>query len=429
MEGISLNLLIKNGSLLSDNNEIIIKDIYIENGVIKSICNSISVEDVETYDAKGLFIAPGFIDVHVHLREPGYEYKETFETGTRAAAAGGFTQIAAMPNTNPVPDRKEVIEKFRNMYNNNKVFIKTHYYSSISKKQLGNELVNFKEMAQAGAFAFSDDGVGVQSAGTMFQAMKHAAEVNKVIVAHCEDRSLLNGGVFNEGETSQQLNVKGINSVSESVQVARDVLLAEAAKCQYHVCHISTSESVRTVRDAKAAGIKVTCEVTPHHLLLCDKHITSLDSNFKMNPPLRSEEDMRALINGVVDGTIDCIATDHAPHSEEEKSEGIEKAPFGIIGLETAFPLLYTNLVLKNIISLNRLVELLSKNPAKIFNLNGGEISEGKPADLVIIDLKMSMKINKNEFLSKGRNTPFDKWECIGWPVATFVEGKLVWER
>ncbi|MDF2606696.1 MAG: Dihydroorotase [Bacillales bacterium] len=315
------------------------------------------------------------------------------------------------------------------MYNNNKVFIKTHYYSSISKKQLGKELVNFEEMTQAGAFAFSDDGVGVQSAGLMFEAMRRAAAVKKAIVAHCEDRSLLNGGVFNEGEISQKFNLNGINSVSESVQIARDVLLAEAAECQYHVCHISTSESVRTVRDAKLAGINVTCEVTPHHLLLSDKDITSLDSNYKMNPPLRSEDDKKALINGVIDGTIDCIATDHAPHSEEEKSAGIEKAPFGIIGLETAFPLLYTNLVLSNKVSLNRLVDLLSKNPAKIFKLNGGELSEGMPADIVVIDLNMSRKINKNEFLSKGKNTPFDKWECFGWPVATFVDGKLVWER
>jgi dihydroorotase len=248
------------------------------------------------------------------------------------------------------------------------------------------------------------------------------------IVAHCEENSLINKGCVHEGSFSKTNSLRGIPSVCESVHIARDVLLAEATGCHYHVCHISTKESVRVVRDAKRAGIKVTAEVTPHHLLLCEDDIPSLDANFKMNPPLRSEDDRRALIEGLLDGTIDFIATDHAPHTLEEKAEGMELAPFGIVGLETAFPLLYTNLVKKEIITLSQLVEFLSLKPAEAFNLPYGKIEVGAPADLVLVDLETDKSINPDEFLSKGKNTPFTGWNCQGWPVMTMVEGKIVWK-
>ena len=263
----------------------------------------------------------------------------------------------------------------------------------------------------------------------MYKAMKAAAKLNKTIVAHCEDMSLVYSGVVHEGKVDKRLKLQGIPSVSESVQIARDVLLAEATGCHYHVCHISTKESVRVVRDAKKAGINVTAEVSPHHLILCEDDIPENDGNFKMNPPLRSAEDRMALIEGLLDGTIDFIATDHAPHSEDEKSQGMEKAPFGIVGLETAFPLLYTHFVKKGIMSIQQLIEYLTIKPAKTFGLPYGELIEGKTADIVILDLEKEKQIDPSTFLSKGKNTPFTGWKCAGWPVMTIVEGNIAWEK
>lgn len=422
-----MSLKISNGRLLTNTAGIQNVDILIENGKIVQIDEKITKDASEVIDATGLYVAPGFIDLHVHLREPGGEQKETIATGTTAAAKGGFTTVAAMPNTQPVPDSKETMEKLMQRIKETAV-VKVLPYGSITIRQLGEELTNFQELKAAGAFALTDDGVGVQSAGVMFAAMKKAAAHDLPIVAHCEDNTLINKGSVHEGVFSKQQQINGIPSVCESVHIARDVLLAEAANCHYHVCHISTKESVRVVRDAKRAGIKVTAEVTPHHLLLCDEDIPGLDTNYKMNPPLRGREDRDALIEGLLDGTIDFIATDHAPHTATEKATGMEQAPFGIVGLETAFPLLYTHLVEKDVLSLQQLIDLLTVQPAKTFDLPMGNIAIGEAADLVLLDLDKKETIDSEEFLSKGKNTPFHGWTCSGWPVITVVNGKIVWQ-
>ncbi|WP_066365129.1 dihydroorotase [Neobacillus fumarioli] len=423
-----MKLLIQNACFIASNGEKNEADILIENGVITKIADEIKTEVDRMIDASGLFVAPGFVDLHVHLREPGGEKKETIATGTLAAARGGFTTVAAMPNTRPVPDTKEQMENLQKRIKET-AHVRVLPYASITTRQLGQELTDFAALKDAGAFAFTDDGVGVQSAAMMLEAMKKARELDMAIVAHCEENSLINKGCVHEGAFSKQYGLNGIPSVCESVQIARDVLLAEATGCHYHVCHISTKESVRVVRDAKRAGIHVTAEVTPHHLLLSEDDIPGLNANYKMNPPLRSNSDRAALIEGLLDGTIDFIATDHAPHTQAEKSEGMVLAPFGIVGLETAFPLLYTELVLKNLITLEELIAYLTIKPAEAFGLPYGTIEVGAAADIVILNLDEERAINPDEFLSKGRNTPFTGWKCKGWPVMTISEGQIVWEK
>ncbi|TLS35265.1 dihydroorotase [Pseudalkalibacillus caeni] len=421
--------LLKNAVLLDGQGNMINREVLInEEGNIARIEETIPEANHEVFDIDGKLLLPGFIDLHIHLREPGGEHKETIETGTLAAARGGYTAVAPMPNTKPVPDSKEQMEWLQSRIEE-AAHVKVLPYASITVKELGEEITDFKALKEAGAFAFTDDGVGVQRADMMLEAMKRAAAVDMAIVAHCEENTLINNGCVHEGTFSKNENLNGIPSVCESVHIARDVLLAEAAHAHYHVCHISTKESVRVVRDAKRAGIKVTAEVTPHHLLLCDEDIPGIDTNYKMNPPLRGKEDRQALIEGLLDGTIDFIATDHAPHAAEEKAQEIEKAPFGIVGLETAFPLLNTHLVEKGIISLKQLVDWMTVKPAETFGLKMGEIKEGYPADLTIVDLKEQREINPKEFLSKGKNTPFTGWECKGWPVQTMVEGEIVWKK
>jgi dihydroorotase len=423
-----MGILLKSGTLLTGDSGKVVKDILIEGSHVKEIADNIQTDNHEVIDVKGHLVTPGLVDLHIHLREPGGEHKETIATGTLAAAKGGFTTVAAMPNTRPVPDNVDHLEQLTNRINET-AHVRVLPYASITTRQLGKELTDFPALKEAGAFAFTDDGVGIQEAGMMYEAMKLAAAHNIAIVAHCEDNSLIYKGSVHDGEFAQKHNLKGIPSICESVQIARDVLLAEASGAHYHVCHISTKESVRVVRDAKRAGIHVTAEVTPHHLLLCDEDIPGVDPQFKMNPPLRSKEDRAALIEGLLDGTIDFIATDHAPHTEEEKAVGIEKAPFGIVGLETAFPLLYTNLVEKGICSLNFLVEALTKKPANAFNLPYGTLEAGSVADITVIDIEDSKQIDPNEFLSKGKNTPFTSWNCKGWPIVTIYNGKCIWEK
>jgi dihydroorotase len=423
-----MKLLIQNANYIAYDGQQKQSDILIENGIITKIDKKIESNVDHKMDAAGLLVSPGFIDLHVHLREPGGEKKETIATGTMAAARGGFTTIANMPNTRPVPDSETTMDDLQKRIRET-ANVRVLPYASITTRQLGQELTDFAALKAAGAFAFTDDGVGVQSAGMMLQAMKRAAQLDMAIVAHCEDNTLINKGCVHEGSFSKQNGLNGIPSVCEAVQIARDVLLAEAAGCHYHVCHVSTKESVRVIRDAKRAGIKVTAEVTPHHLLLTQDDIPGLDANFKMNPPLRDAADREALIQGLLDGTLDFIATDHAPHTEAEKSEGMELAPFGIVGLETAFPLLYTHLVLKNIISLEQLLYYLTQKPAAAFNLPYGKIAEGAPADLVLLNLHEERKIDPKEFLSKGKNTPFAGWNCKGWPVLTIAAGDVVWEK
>lgn len=403
-------------------------EVLIEGDRISKIANKISSEAETIIDGKGMLITAGFVDVHVHLREPGGEAKETIETGTKAAARGGYTTICAMPNTRPVPDTQETVEDLQQRIKKT-ASVRVLPYGSITIRQLGEQLTDMRALKEAGIFAFTDDGVGIQEAGRMYEAMLEAAKLDMPIVAHCEDNSLLYKGVVHKGKVSERLNVPGIAAVTESVQIARDVLLAEAADCHYHVCHVSTKESVRVIRDAKKAGIHVTAEVTPHHLLLTEDSIQNNDGNYKMNPPLRSKEDQAALLEGLLDGTIDFIATDHAPHTEEEKQAGLLLAPFGIVGLETAFSLLYTHLVQTEQVSLQQLIEWLTVKPSEVFNLPYGRLEEGTVADLVLLDLNRTYDINKQDFLSKGKNTPFHGWQVSGMPVKTFVNGKVVFEE
>lgn len=421
-------IIIKNGQLFNKEGKLEKKDLKIEKGIISEISDVIQPGNNEVINAEGLVVSPGFVDLHVHLREPGGEKKETIESGTKAAARGGFTTVAAMPNTRPVPDSKETVEKLMKRIKDT-ASVRVLPYGSITIRECGEELTDFSALKEAGAFAFTDDGVGVQSAAMMFKAMQQASKLDAAIVAHCEENTLINKGCVHEGKFSEQHGLNGIPSVCESVHIARDILLAEAADCHYHVCHISTEASVRIVRDAKRAGLRVTAEVTPHHLLLCEEDIPGLDTNYKMNPPLRGKKDQEALIAGLLDGTIDFIATDHAPHTAEEKAESIELAPFGIVGLETAFPLLYTHLVEKGIISLEQLLSFLTKKPSAAFKLPYGVIDVNKQADIVLLDLNQEKAIDINEFASKGTNTPFNGWNCKGWPVLTMVEGTIVWQK
>ncbi|MET3682071.1 dihydroorotase [Alkalibacillus flavidus] len=402
--------------------------VLIEQGQIASIGDVDVDETSNVIDGQGQTLAPGFVDLHVHLREPGGEAKETIATGTQAAARGGFTTVCAMPNTNPIPDEEVNLAYVEDLIKRDAV-VRVLPYAAITSGQSGEALVDMKRLTERGAVAFTDDGVGVQSAGTMFEAMQQAAQVGQPIVAHCEDNSLVYGGVMHDGERQQSLNLPGIPSLSESVQIARDVLLAEAAHCHYHVCHVSTKESVRVIREAKRAGIHVTAEVTPHHLLLSEHDIPSDDAHFKMNPPLRSEADRRALIEGLEDGTIDCIATDHAPHTQEDKANGFLASPFGIVGLETAFPLLYTHFVESGHWSIQQLIDWLTVKPAKTFHLPYGRLEVGSPADLVLINTTDEVVIDSDQFLSKGQNTPFNGYQVKGVPTLTMMNGDIVWQK
>ncbi|ARD74226.1 dihydroorotase [Staphylococcus xylosus] len=416
--------LLTNAQILQDG-ELIKVSILIDGKHIKKIAPQIEVDaDTEEIDVKGQFVSPGLVDVHVHLREPGGEHKETIETGTKAAARGGFTTVCPMPNTRPVPDSEENLNRLNQLIVEN-AQVRVLPYAAITVRQAGKEHVDFSTLAQNGAFAFTDDGVGVQQANMMYEAMQEAAKVNKAVVAHCEDNSLIYGGAMHEGERSKALDIPGIPNICEAVQIARDVLLAEAAGAHYHVCHVSTKESVRAIRDAKKAGIHVTAEVTPHHLLLTEDDVPGDDAIYKMNPPLRSKEDRDALLEGLLDGTIDCIATDHAPHAAEEKAQPMTKAPFGIVGSETAFPLLYTHFVKNGEWTLQQLVDYLTIKPAQTFDLPYGKLEEGGLADLTVINLDKETEINADDFASKGRNTPFIGYNVYGTPVLTMVEGEV----
>lgn len=422
-----MNTLIQNVQMVNEEGQIVVTDVKISEGKITEIGSQLPAADCEIIEGQGLLLSPGLIDVHVHLREPGGEHKETIATGTAAAAKGGYTTICSMPNTRPVPDTIENIEKINKLIEDH-AKIRVLPYASITIREAGKERTNLAELKEHGAFAFTDDGVGVQEAGMMYEAMQDAAAINMPIVAHCEDNTLIYGGAMHEGTRNKELGLPGIPSIAESVHIARDILLAEAAGAHYHVCHVSTKESVRTIRDAKKAGIHVTGEVSPHHLLLTENDVPGDDADWKMNPPLRSEEDREALRQGLLDGTLDCIATDHAPHTAEEKSVGFAKAPFGITGFETAFPLLYTHFVKPGHWTLKQLLDWMTIKPAEVFGLPYGKIEVGATADLVLIDLEKEQKIDRTTFVSKGKNTPFDGWDCTGWPVMTIFGGNIVWK-
>lgn len=402
-------------------------DVLITDGKINTLGTSISTNGVDAvFYAQDKYLIPGFVDVHVHLREPGFSYKETIKSGTLAAAKGGYTAVCPMPNINPVPDSVENIKTELDLIKKDAV-INVYPFASITKgRKGGGELVDFDALKNY-AVGFSDDGTGVQKEQDMALAMEKCAKLGKIISAHCEVNDLLKGGYIHDGEYCKTHGHKGICSASEYEQIERDCKLAKKTGVHYHVCHISTKESVDIIRRAKAEGVNLTCETGPHYLTMCDKDLQE-DGRFKMNPPLRSEEDKQALLQGILDGTIDVIATDHAPHSAEEKSKGLAGSAMGVVGLETSFAVLYTKLVKSGFITLEKLIELMSVNPRKIFDLPGGEIKEGEVADLALLDLDAKWCVNPDDFLSMGRATPFEGWQLQGKNVMTMCGGKTVYE-
>lgn len=383
-----------------------------------NVFEDLSFLDGIDIDFDGLTVLPGFCDVHVHFREPGFSYKETIASGSRAAAHGGYTAVCTMPNLNPVPDTLRNIKIQTEIIERDSV-VAVYPYASITKGERGEELSDMRDLAGV-AVAFSDDGRGVQTEDMMRRAMETAKSLDRIIVAHCEVNELLRGGYIHDGEYAGAHGHRGICSKSEYAQIERDIKLAKETGCKYHVCHISTKESVELIRRAKSDGVDITCETAPHYLVL-DENDLKEDGAYKMNPPLRSKADRLALLDGILDGTIDMIATDHAPHSAEEKSKGLEKSAFGIVGLETAFPILYTKLVLTGIISLNKLLILLSDNPRKRFNIPHNGFS--------MWDLSASYGIDSNGFLSKGKSTPFVGETVFGKNVMTVYNGKVVYKR
>ncbi|MBQ9532296.1 MAG: dihydroorotase [Eubacterium sp.] len=415
------NALVFTGEGFEKNN------IVIEDSKIAAIGNSVCTDGANrVFDCNNNYLIPGFVDVHVHLREPGFSYKETIKTGTMAAAASGYTDVCSMPNVNPVPDSLEGIKAQTDIIERDAV-IKVHPFASITKGRRGEgELVDFKALSDI-AVGFSDDGCGVQAEKDMKEAMKKCAAIGKIISAHCEVNELLKGGYIHDGEYARLHGHKGICSESEWAQIERDCRLAEETGCSYHACHISTKESVEIIRKAKKRGVKVTCETAPHYLTLCDMDMKD-DGRFKMNPPLRSAEDRQALIEGIKDGTIDVIATDHAPHSKEEKSKGLKGSAMGIVGLETAFPVLYTKLVKTGAITLEKLINLMSVKPREIFSLGSGKIAVGETADLALIDINREFTVKADEFITLGRATPFEGWELCGKNIMTICKGEVVYE-
>ena len=400
------------------------KDILVDRGVVVSVSDSVQGDGALVFDFSDCVIFPGFADVHVHFREPGFSYKETILTGSRAAARGGYTTVCTMPNLSPVPDSVENLKQQLDIIERDAV-INVIPYGSITVGQLGEELADLEGMHKD-VIAFSDDGRGVQSTELMKEAMEKAKSLGKMIVAHCEDNSLLRGGYIHDGEYAKANGHKGICSESEYAPIMRDIELLKETGCAYHVCHVSAKESVQAIREAKAQGVDITCETGPHYLVLCDNDLQE-DGRFKMNPPLRSEADKQALIEGIIDGTVDMIATDHAPHSNEEKGKGLEKSAMGVVGLETAFAVLYTNLVKKGVITLEKLTELLSINPCKRFGFDCG-ISEGSPANLTVFDLSAQYTVDPEEFLTMGRATPFKGDEVYGKCRLTMCNGNVVWQ-
>jgi len=421
-------LLIKNGRVIDPaSGHDAVADVWMADGVIKGVGPNLSSANAEVFDATDLIVSPGFIDMHVHLREPGFEHSETIESGSRAAAAGGFTSICPMPNTAPVNDSPTVttyiIEKARRQ-----AVVNVFPIGAITRGSQGEELAAIGSMRQAGAVAISDDGRPVMNAQLMRRAMEFARSFHVPVINHCEDLHLSAGGDMHEGVESVRLGLRGIPGSSEDVMVARDILLAEVTGARYHVAHISSRHSVEMVAFAKLRGLPVTSEATPHHLTLTDAGIIPYDSNYKMKPPLRSASDVNAVVDGVVSGAIDAIATDHAPHAGSEKMQEFEKCPFGIIGLETALGIALERLVHSGKISVARLVELFTVNPARILGLNRGTLAAGAPADVTIFSTKRAWTYNVNNSLSKSRNTPFDGATFRGGPVATIVAGRIVCE-
>ncbi len=422
-----MRLLIKNGLVIDPSRQYQEKaDVLIEGDKIAGVFPSIEIDNTEVLDATGLVVAPGFIDLHTHLREPGREDKETIETGSKAAAQGGFTSICCMPNTQPINDNATVTHYILSRAKSLGL-VNIFPIGAITRESKGEQLAEIGEMYKAGVVAISDDGRPVSNSLVMRRAMEYAKSFGLPVVDHCENKELAAGGVINEGYYSTLLGLKGMSHLAEEADVQRDLMLAEATGAHIHIAHLSTAGSLELVRQAKQKGTKVTCEVTPHHFTLTDSAVIDFDTNTKMNPPLRTDHDVRALIEGIVDGTVDAIATDHAPHHADEKALEYDRAPFGIVGLETAVSLSLDRLYHKEKISLMRLVELLSTAPAKVFNISRGTLSVGAQADVTIFDPELKTFVNPAQFCSKSRNTPFADWQLKGRVINTIVSGRVVY--
>ena len=417
-------ILLTNAKMIRRDNELISADLLLQSGKISRIASQIGPEaGWNVIDCNGMLVTPGFIDPHVHLREPGFTDKETIRTGSRAAVKGGYTTVFAMPNVSPCPDTPQRMADM--VLRAQDAPLDVRFYAPLSAGEKGEELTDFRELKETGAVALSDDGKGLQHNGLMRQAMQLARAQDLVIAAHCEDGSLLNGGYIHDGLYARQHKHRGISRSVEDVQAARDLLLAHETGARYHICHMSTHRGVDLLELAQSWGARVSGEVSPHHLLLTDSDLRE-DGRYKMNPPLREEIDRLRLIEGLNTGVIQVIATDHAPHTSEEKSRGLAGSPFGITGLETAFPLLYTYLVKPGYITLQTLVDAMTKGPRQVFGLEAGELAEGAPADLTLTDLRDEYVIHAADHESKGRNTPFDGWRVKSRVDTVIKSGRII---
>ena len=422
-----MRILIKKGRILNpDKNEDFVGDILVENDIIVKKASDINEDADVIIDADGCFVMPGLIDLHVHFRDPGFEYKETLKTGAEAAAKGGFTSVCTMPNTKPVMDSPERVREYVKRAEKEAV-INVLPVGAVTIGQNGEELTDIKGMKESGICAISEDGKSVMNAELYREAMKIAAECGIPVMAHCEDKNMVNGGVMNESGASHRLGMKGISNAVEDVIVARDILIAKETGATLHLCHCSTKDSVRMTKAAKEDGLKVTAEVCPHHFTLWDEDIVKDDANYKMNPPLRAKEDVEALKEGLKENIMDVISTDHAPHSAEEKKKSISESPFGIVGLETSVALTITELVSKGIITPLQMAEKMSYNPAKVLGIDKGTLNEGKTADITIINPEESYVIDSSTFVSKGKNTPFNGYKVKGAVKYTICNGNVVY--
>ena len=416
-------MIIKNGNLVLKNS-VEKKDILIEDGKITAIGENLQAEGHEVVNAQGLHIFPGLIDMHVHLRDPGFEHKEDIESGSKAAVKGGFTQICCMPNTNPVMDNKVVVSYVKHKAQEVGL-CKVHPIGAITKGEKGEQLAEIGEMKKAGAVAISDDGVAVKSSRLMRLAMEYASGFGVKCLCHCEDKELVDGGVVNEGLSSTIAGLKGIPRAAEDIIIAREIALAESLDVPVHICHVSTFSGVRLIRNAKAAGVKVTAETCPHYFSVTDEIVTRFDTNTKVNPPIREEIDRQAILEGLKDGTLDCIVTDHAPHHINDKNVEYNQAAFGISGIETSLGFAITYLYKTGVLTLPQIAQKMSTAPAEILNLNGGEIVEGGVADLTIVDIEKKFTVDPEKFVSKGKNSPFKGYVLNGVVEYTIVDGDI----
>ena len=422
-----MKLLIKNGNVIdpaTNTDEVL--DVLVEDGVIKTVAPSISDEADQVIDASGLVVAPGLIDMHVHFRDPGQTHKEDIKTGSKAAAKGGFTTVCCMPNTNPVIDSEETVKYIIDKASEEK-YTNVLPVGAVTKGMKGEEITDIAALKEAGICAISEDGKSVMDEDVYSKAMAKAAELNVPVLAHCEEINLVKGGVMNADSNAGKLGLKGITNEVEDIIAQRDINLAEKLGTTLHLCHCSTKDSVEMLKVAKAKGVKVSGEVCPHHFTLTTDDIPSNDANFKMNPPLRTAEDRDALIKGLSEDILEVISTDHAPHSEEEKSKGFEGSPFGIVGLETSVGLTVTKLVKPGYITLKQMIEKMSYNPAKILGIDKGTLKEGSVADITIFDADEEYTVDKNDFESKGKNTPFDGYKLFGKVKYTILDGEIVY--